>query len=73
VVEVGTDEGVTKGFSYQATPGAFFYRRSMAQECLGTDDPDQVQAMVADIDKFVETAAKIKECNPRLLHRRYLR
>ena len=64
VVQVGTHDGVTKGFSYQATPGAFFYRRSMAQECLGTDDPEQVQAMVADIDKFVETAAKIKECNP---------
>jgi multiple sugar transport system substrate-binding protein len=64
VVQVGTHEGVTKAYSYQATPGAFFYRRSIAQECLGTDDPDEVQAMVANIDKFVETAAKIKECNP---------
>jgi len=64
VVQVGTYEGVTKGFSYQATPGAFFYRRSVAKECLGTEDPAEVQAMVADIDKFLETAAKIKECNP---------
>ena len=62
VVQVGTYEGVTKGFSYQATPGAFFYRRSIAKECLGTDDPAEVQAMVADMDKFVETAAKIKDC-----------
>ena len=62
VVQVGTYEGVTKGFSYQATPGAFFYRRSIAKECLGTDDLAEVQAMVADMDKFVETAAKIKEC-----------
>jgi hypothetical protein len=62
VVEVGTHEGVTKAFSYQATPGAFFYRRSIAAECLGSEDPADVQAMVADIDKFVETAAKIKEC-----------
>ena len=61
VVEVGTYEGVTKAYSYQATPGAFFYRRSIAKECLGTDDPEQVQAMVSDLDKFVETAAKIKE------------
>ena len=44
--------------------GAFEYRRSIAKECLGTDDPAEVQAMVADMDKFVETAAKIKECNP---------
>jgi len=64
VVQVGTYEGVTKGFSYQAIPGAFFYRRSVAKECLGTEDPAEVQAMVADIDKFLETAAKIKECNP---------
>jgi multiple sugar transport system substrate-binding protein len=64
VIQVGTHDGITKGFSYQATPGAFFYRRSIAQECLGTDDPVEVQAMVADIDKFVETAAKIKDCSP---------
>lgn len=62
VVQVGTHDGVTKAFSYQATPGAFFYRRSIAQECLGTDDPDEVQAMVSDIDGFLEVAAKIKEC-----------
>ncbi len=63
VVEVGTHDGITKGYSYQSTPGAFFYRRSIATECLGTDDPVEVQAMVADLDKFVETAAKIKECS----------
>lgn len=62
VVEVGSYEGVTKAYSYQATPGAFFYRRSIAKECLGTDDPAKVQAMVADLDKFVETAATIKAC-----------
>jgi multiple sugar transport system substrate-binding protein len=62
VVQVGTFNGVAKGFSYQATPGAFFYRRSIAIECLGTDDPVAVQAMVADQAKFLETAAKIKTC-----------
>jgi hypothetical protein len=62
VVQVGTFNGVAKAFSYQATPGAFFYRRSIAKECLGTDDLVQVQAMVADMTKFVETAAKIKAC-----------
>ncbi len=63
VVEVGTSGGVTKGFSYQATPGGFFYRRSIAEECLGSQDPAKVQAMVADMDKFIETAATIKECS----------
>ncbi|TET37007.1 MAG: carbohydrate ABC transporter substrate-binding protein [Anaerolineales bacterium] len=63
VVQVGSHEGVTKGYSYQATPGAFFYRRSIATECFGTDDPSEVQALVADLDKFVETAATIQECS----------
>jgi multiple sugar transport system substrate-binding protein len=62
VVQVGTNAGVAKAFSYQATPGAFFYRRSIAKECLGTDEPAKVQEMVADMTKFVETAAKIKDC-----------
>jgi ABC-type glycerol-3-phosphate transport system substrate-binding protein len=62
VVEVGSNNGVTKAFSYQATPGAFFYRRSIAKECLGTDDPAKVQEMVADMDKFVAAAEKIKTC-----------
>jgi multiple sugar transport system substrate-binding protein len=64
VIQVGTHNGVTKGFSYQATPGAFFYRRSIATECFGTDDPVEVQALVADVEKFKEAAATIKECNP---------
>ncbi|MBI5353817.1 MAG: carbohydrate ABC transporter substrate-binding protein [Chloroflexi bacterium] len=62
VVQVGTSDGVAKGFSYQATPGAFFFRRSIAKECLGTDDLVKVQAMVADLAKFEDTAAKIKAC-----------
>ncbi|MFN2144295.1 MAG: ABC transporter substrate-binding protein [Anaerolineales bacterium] len=62
VVAVGTDNGVLKGLSYQATPGAFFYRRSIAKECLGTDDPAAVQEFVKDLDTFKETAQIIKEC-----------
>ncbi len=62
VIEVATHDGITKGFSWQATPGAFFYRRSIATECFGTDDPAEVQALVADLDKFVAAAQTIKEC-----------
>jgi multiple sugar transport system substrate-binding protein len=61
-LDVGNFNGVQKAYTYQSTPGAFFYRRSIAKECLGTDDPEQVQAMVSDLDKFVEVAAKIKAC-----------
>jgi multiple sugar transport system substrate-binding protein len=61
VVDVGTNDGVTKAFSYQATPGALFYRRSLATEYFGTDDPVEIQALLSDMDKFIEAAAIIKE------------
>ncbi len=61
VVEVGTNDGVAKAFSYQATPGALFYRRSLAKEYFGTDDPAEVQELLSDFDKFTEAAAVVKE------------
>jgi multiple sugar transport system substrate-binding protein len=61
VVEVGTNDGVAKAFSYQSTPGALFYRRSLAKEYFGTDDPAEIQALLADMDKFTEAAAVVKE------------
>lgn len=60
--DVVTDkDGVLKGISWQACPGVFFYSREVAKNVLGTDDPAEVQKYVADWDKFVETAGKLKE------------
>lgn len=61
VTDVGTNNGVTKAFAYQATPGALFYRRSLAKEYFGTDDPAQIQALMSDMDKFTAAAAVVKE------------
>jgi hypothetical protein len=61
VTDVGTHDGVIKAFAYQATPGAVFYRRSLAKEYFGTDDPAEIQALMSDLDKFVEMAAVVKE------------
>jgi hypothetical protein len=60
-IDIGTYEGVTKAFSYQATPGGYFYRRSLAKEYLGTDEPDKVQEFFKDMDTMTATAATIKE------------
>ncbi|MBN2811084.1 MAG: carbohydrate ABC transporter substrate-binding protein [Spirochaetales bacterium] len=60
-IEVGTYNGKVYGLSWQATPGAMFYRRSLAKKYLGTDDPAEVQKYMANLDKFVETAAVLKE------------
>lgn len=60
-IDIGTYEGVTKAFSYQATPGAMFYRRSLAKEYFGTDDPAAIQELVSDMTKFEAAAKVIKE------------
>ena len=63
-IEVGSDDnGVLKGLGYQATGGAFIYRRSIAKDVLGTDDPDEVQALISDWDKFFEVARKLADKN----------
>ncbi|MCL2759480.1 MAG: ABC transporter substrate-binding protein [Treponema sp.] len=59
-VEVGTYNGRVYGLSWQAAPGAFFYRRSLAKAYLGTDDPATVQTYFSDINTFMQTAEKLK-------------
>lgn len=61
VTDVGSNAGVTKAFAYQATPGALFYRRSLAIEYFGTDDPAKIQELLSDMDKFAAAAATVKE------------
>ena len=58
--EVGTYNGKVYGLSWQVTPGAVFYRRSLAKKYLGTDDPAEVQKALANWDKFLETAELLK-------------
>ncbi|MCR5203095.1 MAG: carbohydrate ABC transporter substrate-binding protein [Lachnospiraceae bacterium] len=50
-------DGKQKAVSWQATPGLFAYRRSIAKKVLGTDDPDKVQEQLSDWDKFNAVAA----------------
>lgn len=60
--EIATDaNGALKAVSWQAAPGLFAYKRSIATAVLGTDDPDEVQTYVADWAKFDETAKKMKD------------
>ena len=61
VYEVGTHEGVVKAYAYQATPGALFYRRSLANEYFGTDDPTEIQALLDNMELYTEAAEVVKE------------
>ncbi|GAB1482410.1 sugar ABC transporter substrate-binding protein [Treponema sp.] len=59
--DVVTDEkGVLRALSWQGTPGAYFYRRSIAKKYLGTDDPVKIQAMLNTPEKFVELGKTLK-------------
>ena len=65
--DIVTVDGTQKGTTWQATPGLFAYRRSIAKDVLGTDDPEQVQAAVADWDKFNAVAEKANEKGYKML------
>jgi hypothetical protein len=66
--DIVTDsDGAIKGTTWQATPGLFAYRRSIAKDVLGTDDPDEVQAALSDWDKFNEVAEKASEKGYKML------
>ena len=62
IVSAGRDSGGTlRALSWQASPGSIMYRRDMALEVLGTDDPDEVAAMLGSTDAMLDVAAKLKE------------
>ncbi len=48
-----------KGVSWQSCPGSMMYRRSLAKEYLGTDDPAEVQEYFKDWNTYLETAKKL--------------
>ena len=59
--DIMTDsKGNLKGVSWQACPGGFIYRRSIAKDVLGTDDPVEVGKALSNWDKFDAVAAKAK-------------
>ena len=60
-VQAATDpNGVVKGVSFQCCPSALIYRRSIAKDVLGTDDPAEVQELLNSWDKFNAVAADAK-------------
>ena len=66
--DIVTDtNGVIKGTTWQATPGLFAYRRSIAKDVLGTDDPEEVQKALSDWDKFDDVAKKAHDKGYKML------
>ncbi|MBO5303326.1 MAG: extracellular solute-binding protein [Lachnospiraceae bacterium] len=67
VWEVGQDaEGVQRAISYQITPAGFYYRRDIAQEVFGTEDPEEIAKLFADYPTILETAQTLKAAGYRI-------
>lgn len=63
VLGVGTDakSGELRGLSFQFTPMMVYYRRSLAREYFGTDDPEKIQALLSNMDQFTKAAQTVHE------------
>lgn len=60
--DIVTDsKGAIKGSSWQATPGLFAYRRDVANEVLGSDDPAVVQTQLDTWAKFDAVAGQMHD------------
>ncbi|WP_335869528.1 ABC transporter substrate-binding protein [Bacillus sp. 2205SS5-2] len=67
VYDLGKDsEGNVKALSWQTTPGGIFYRRSIAKDVLGTDDPTEIGNMMSTWDGLFEVGEKLKQEGVRL-------
>lgn len=61
-VEIGTRDGEVVALGYQATGGAMIFRRSIAQSVFGTDDPEEIQAIVGPgWDRFLDAARQLND------------
>lgn len=58
--EAGKDaDGTLRAVSYQACPGSVIYRRDLATEVFGTDDPEAIGQKFSSFDEIVKTAAEL--------------
>lgn len=61
VWQAGQDaDGVQRAISYQITPAAIYYRRDIAKEVFGTDDPEQMGQYFKDYDTILQTGETLK-------------
>ncbi len=57
------ENSVVKGLAWNAYPGAVFYERSLAEEYLGSSDPQVVAASFATWDNVLASAKTVNEAS----------
>ena len=63
VWQVGQDDdGIQRAISYQITPAGIYYRRDIAKEVFGTDDPDEVGKIIQRLSYYLRDSSDIKRC-----------
>ena len=53
------DKGI-RALSWQATPGGIFYKRSLAKEYFGTDDPEAISKMMTTTEDLIKMGTELK-------------
>lgn len=60
VQELGRNEdGDLAAISDHSSPGGFWYQKEVAKKWLGTDDPNEISAMVDSWDKVIDLGKKV--------------
>lgn len=55
-----SNDGNIKALSHQATPTGIGYKRKIAREYLGTDEPEAISHMLSSAEKILETGRRLK-------------
>lgn len=63
-VDIGkSSDGKIRALTYQACPGGIGYKRDLAKQYLGTDDPKALAEMLSTPEKMLETARTLKKAS----------
>ena len=60
-VVASDSNGVQRGSTWQCCPGLLVYRRDIAKDAFGTDDPAEIAALTKDWDTMKTTAQTLKD------------
>ncbi len=63
-----TKDGKVIGMFTSVCPSGIAYKRDLAKEVFGTDDPEELQKMFTSYDDYVKNGAKAKEAGKFMFH-----